>query len=385
MMFSTTLKSLVFVGLLISVESVRTTDFDAQEPDEVEEVGDSCQDSDCQYSLGKGCAPKDPDSGFKCIYQYKFGDITPSMSCRCGGAALLKNEYGSIEEAFAALSQEGTKITEIEFEVLMGEYNVPPYTADFEFRKADVNKDGSLSKDEFVKAAEQLMASTEGGDTSVGSAGSRCCCKKEKEMKVVEADICVNEVDLQVFSRRVVVDESNSFMNPEYTRKLEIKNSGKNCRHKCSGSRTEQFIVHPWGQGNKHSSGQNDGQYLEIGNALYVPANQSYPKCVHFACTSHRSTRRVRIGQHTSIRRTCVSGKTCMKHIDFEYCGHGLKHYVKVGTVGTCVPEEDLVKKWFVGHKTCPSGMYHSKRINDHVGVDGLGGMQMCDCSDKCP
>lgn len=278
-MLSTAIRSLLFISLLVSVQSVRTVNAPDEGAEEVvdENIQNSCTDSDCQYRFGKGCAPVDPDSGFSCTYQYKFGDMTPSQSCRCGGAASSAKKYSSIDEAVEALKSEGTVITQEEFQKLMANYNVPAYTADFEFRKADVNKDGSLSKDEFIKAAEQLMSSTEGGDAAVGSAGSRCCCAKKLE--VMEESICVNPSTYQVFSRRVLLDEKNATMDPRYTRSVTINKSGRQCHSQCRSS-TEHHIVIPWGQAQKYQSTQSEGQYLEIGNALYLRGEQSYNKCV---------------------------------------------------------------------------------------------------------
>lgn len=350
-----------------------------------EEEPVKCQDSDCEFTFSKGCVAAASNRGATCTYQYKFGDALPSHSCRCAGAGILSAKYGSLDEAFAALSETGDRITLEQFAELMSKYNVPGYTAAFEFKKADTNKDGSLDSDEFRKAAGQLMAATTGGDKALGSSDTRCCCQK----KVQQPDeICLNPKTMVAHSvsseTRIGTDVS------AYQSSLYIGSSGSRChRASCGFSGHETTYIGHFGEATNLASSSQGGSknYVKFGDALYLQApEQTYSKCIHTHCTHYWSTQRYSCGTHkhrrTCHRRVCRSSSRCQQHQQLHYCGHtnlhtGLVRYVRVGTVGSCVPAVELETKMFVSHQVCPNEMYHSSR-SDPV-------LSMCDCNDACP
>jgi len=379
---------------------------DAEDEEDVDDAVD-CKDDDCEYAIFKGCVPTADAGNVQCTYQYRFGDMLPSTSCRCAGAGIFTAKYGSLEDAFAALSEGNAKGISLEqFTDLMTNYNVKGYTAAWEFQKANTSGDGSLSKDEFVLAAEDLMSATTGGNKSLGSSGSRCCCPKQVQQP---DEICLRQergkldFTMDAFTISLpTVDSSNQLYDhmPGYNSSVYVQHSGSKCYGSCHYSGEERRYI------GKIHSGAGDGKamlfdsgaqaggkkYVKYGDGLYLQAQQqTYRKCIRNRCTHHRSTYVTQCGsgehRHMCTRTSCSSNEYCEQYQTLSFCGHmnhntGLARYVKVGTVGSCVPEDQLRTKMFVGHKTCPSGHYHRTR---DTGLFADASLQVCDCADKCP
>lgn len=353
--------------------------------DEIEDVVDepvSCKDSDCKFSFRKGCVPSDSEKGVTCTYQYKLGDMLPSSSCRCAGAGVLTARYGSLDDAFAALSSNTESISLDQFTDLMTKYNVPGYTSAFEFNKADENKNGTLSKDEFKQAAEQLMAATTGGNKSLGSSGSRCCCPKKVEQP---DEICLDGKHLaHTLSSTSRTDNDVA----TYQSSVHRDFSGRKCTGSCTDYTEKQFIG-VLGQAGSFAGSHQAGaqEYVKFGDGLYLKSTeQTYDSCVKKTCSHHSRRQSYSCGsgkiRRTCYRNVCHSSEHCHASQKFHYCGFANLHtelvrYSKVGTVGSCIPEASLNKKMFVGHRVCPSGTYHRSR-------KGLA-LQVCDCRDECP
>jgi len=394
---------------------------------EKDEKGDSadakdveCKNKDCVWSFSDGCKPQHKKSNIKCTYRYKFGDMRPSSSCRCAGTGILTAKYGSIEEAFEALSGQAPAIDENAFLDLMAKYNVPPYTASWQFRKADKDESGSIDKDEFIASVGELMAATVGGDKALGSSKSRCCCSIKGEQPLPQ-DICVDLKNTLVYS----LSGSNTFggsVVEDSRTSLPVHAEGRKCVS-TEIPHSIDILLHlqrPEGQTTQHAQRGNTeacrpytistfmsnlshfgtpSQFVQskqsaslgekevvvtLGDGLYKRGGQTHTQCVHqpYSHRRHRQVYRL-LDESSSYRNVCRSSTTCKKNVTVNYCGHtndprGLVRYTKVGTVGRCVAEDDLKSKWFTEHKVCPEGMYHR-----HEGK--ASGLQVCDCRDQCP
>merc|ERR1719210_2652175 len=111
----------------------------------------SCDSQKCTWGNSElGCITT---SGKKenCGYRYDFGDLTYSQSCRCVGGGALHEHFGNLDKAFEEISRGKPEMNFTDFDWLLKRYHAPYYTIEFEFRRSDMDKSGTLSKCEFLR------------------------------------------------------------------------------------------------------------------------------------------------------------------------------------------------------------------------------------------
>eukprot|EP00933_Yihiella_yeosuensis_P004717 TRINITY_DN109117_c0_g1_i1.p1 TRINITY_DN109117_c0_g1~~TRINITY_DN109117_c0_g1_i1.p1 ORF type:complete len:236 (+),score=30.24 TRINITY_DN109117_c0_g1_i1:91-798(+) len=196
-----------------------------------------------------------------------------------------------------------------------------------------------------------------GADTAAESEGHtegpRCCCKAAG--RNLPEDICLNPSTMQAFRR------TRGKGSPEFTRTFAKARSGQGCnRYVECKDKVETYSVRPIGEASNYSS-----SIVAIGNELFefAPAEQTETKCAEEVCSRNQPNCCMVNGDMRCGPLACLSychdKKTCQQYKSFDFCGHGLKRYTKIGLAGECVPEDQLRKKWWVGYKTCPSGTHH--------------------------